>query len=140
MKHSVELLEQGDFERLLAFRDGLRRFLHWSDGQARSVGLTGAQHQLLLAVKGHGGLPSIGDVAEHLLLRHHSAVELVDRAVAAGLLERLEDPDDHRVVRLGLTRAGSRMIEALSATHLEELSRLRSRFTALWHELPEPIA
>jgi DNA-binding MarR family transcriptional regulator len=130
-------LEQADFERLLAFRDGLRRFLHWSDGQAKSVGITGAQHQLLLAIKGHGGLPSIGDVSEHLLLRHHSAVELVDRAVAAGLVERLDDGDDHRVVRLGLTRAGSKMIEALSATHLEELSRMRSRFAALWQDLPQ---
>jgi DNA-binding MarR family transcriptional regulator len=130
-------LDQGDFERLLGFRDGLRRFLHWSDSQARSVGLTGAQHQLLLAVKGHGDLPSIGDVADHLLLRHHSAVELVDRAVAAGLLERIEDANDHRVVRLQLTETGAEMIEALSTSHLEELSRLRSRLTALWQNLPE---
>lgn len=130
-------LADADFARLLAFRDGLRRFLHWSDGQARSVGLTGAQHQLLLAVRGHDEEPSIGDVADHLLLRHHSAVELVDRAVAAGLLDRIDDPDDHRVVRLRLTRAGTEKIEALSAAHLEELSRLRTRWTALWKDLPE---
>ena len=54
--------------------------------QARAAGLTPAQHQLLLAVRGHDGDPTIGDVAEHLMLRHHSAVELVDRAERAGLL------------------------------------------------------
>lgn len=131
-------LDDRDFERLLAFRDGLRRFLHWSDTQARQVGLTGAQHQLLLAVRGHGTTPSIGDVAHHLLLRHHSAVELVDRAVAAGLLERLDDVEDHRVVRLALTAAGAEKVEALSAAHLEELARLRARVATLWEDLPEP--
>jgi DNA-binding MarR family transcriptional regulator len=129
-------LTDADFERLLTFRDGLRRFLHWSDQEAKAVGLTSAQHQLLLAVRGHDGAPSIGEVAHHLLLRHHSAVELVDRAVAAGLLGRVGDRDDQRVVRLVLTKAGSEKIEALSAAHLEELSRLRARFASLWDDLP----
>jgi len=129
-------LTDTDFQRLLAFRDGLRRFLHWSDAQARTVGLTGAQHQLLLAVRGHGSPPSIREVADHLLLRHHSAVELVDRAVAAGLLVRVADPDDQRVVRLQLTSQGTAKVEALAAAHLEELSRLRTRFTSLWDDLP----
>lgn len=136
---SEAALTDRDFERLLAFRDGLRRFLHWSDDQARAVGLTGAQHQLLLAVRGHGGPPSIGEVAQHLLLRHHSAVELIDRAVEARLVERFSDPDDHRVVRLRLTPQGVRKVEALSAAHLEELSRLRTRFDALWAHLPETV-
>lgn len=132
-------LSDADFARLLAFRDGLRRFLRWSDDQARAVGLTGAQHQLLLAVRGHGSPPSIGDVANHLLLKHHSAVELVDRAVAAGLLERVGDPDDQRVVRLRLTSAGTRKVEALAAAHLEELSRLRDQLSALWVDLPGSV-
>lgn len=129
-------LSDADFARLLAFRDGLRRFLHWSDEQARAVGLTGAQHQLLLAVRGHGSPPSIREVADHLLLRHHSVVELVDRAEAAGLVERFRDPGDQRVVRLRLTPAGEERIEALSAAHLEELSRLRPRLAVLWDDLP----
>lgn len=128
-----------DFARLLAFRDGLRRFLRWSEDAARSVGLTGSQHQLLLAVRGHGFPPSIGDVADHLLLRHHSAVELVDRAVAGGWLERYPDPDDHRVVRLRLSAAGRSKVEELSEAHLEELSRLRRSFSALWTDLPETV-
>lgn len=137
MSDAPDSLSDVDFARLLAFRDGLRLFLHWSDDQARSVGLTGAQHQLLLAVRGHGEPPSIGDVAQHLLLRHHSAVELVDRAETAGLLERVPDPDDHRVVRLHLTDDGRSRVEALAAAHLEELSRLRQRTTLLWDDLPD---
>jgi DNA-binding MarR family transcriptional regulator len=130
-------LHDEDFVRLLAFRDGLRRFQRWSDDRARAVGLTGAQHQLLLAIRGHGTPPSIGEVAHHLLLRHHSVVELVDRAVAAGLVERVGDDDDQRVVRLRLTRRGAARVEALAAAHLEELSRLGPRFHTLWDHLPD---
>lgn len=129
-------LTDRDFERLLAFRDGLRRFLHWSDQQAASVGLTGTQHQLLLAIRGHGEAPSIRDVADHLLLRHHSAVELIDRAESAGLVRRVGDPTDQRIVRLELTPDGAEKVEALAAAHLEELSRLRPRFAGLWDGLP----
>src|SRR4051794_21922515 len=122
-------LTDDDFQRLLRFRDGLRRFLHWSETEAKRLGLTAAQHQLLLAVRGHeGGPPSMTDVAEHLLLRHHSAVELVDRAEAAGLVRRIADADDQRVVRLALTPSGERALHTLSAAHLEELSR--------WGDLP----
>jgi DNA-binding MarR family transcriptional regulator len=78
-------LTDGDFRELLRFRDALRRFQRWSEGEAAAAGLTPAQHQLLLAVRGHDGDPTIGDVADHLMLRHHSAVELVDRAERAGV-------------------------------------------------------
>jgi DNA-binding MarR family transcriptional regulator len=129
-------LTDEELRRLLAFRDGLRRFLRWSEDQAKAVGLTGPQHQLLLAVRGHGSPPSIGDVADHLLLRHHSAVELIDRAVRGGLVMRVADPDDQRVVRLQLLPAGEEKLAALSSAHYEELSRLRARFDSLWSELP----
>jgi DNA-binding MarR family transcriptional regulator len=129
-------LRDRDFEELLTFRDGLRRFLRWSEDQAKTVGLTGPQHQLLLAIRGHPMPPSIGDVATHLLLRHHSVVELVDRAVAARLVQRAPDPIDQRVVRLSLTRRGEARVHALAAAHLEELSRMRPIFESLWDRLP----
>jgi DNA-binding MarR family transcriptional regulator len=141
-------LDDDDFGRLLAFRDGLRRFLHWSEAQAKAVGLTAHQHQLLLAIRGHRGdggergdrgherSPSIGEVADHLLLRHHSAVELIDRAQRSGLVERVDDDTDQRVVRLRLTDVGEAKLEALAAAHLEELSRLQAHFAGLWDHLP----
>jgi len=119
-------LTRGDFENLLAFRTSLRRFLHWSQTQARAAGLTPAQHQLLVAIKGHPGGhdPTIGDLAGYLLLRHHSAVELVDRAAAAGLVERRSDPEDRRVTRVGLTTDGEARLNKLATAHLDELRNL----------------
>src|ERR1700681_1202117 len=116
-----------DYQRLLAFRDQLRRFLHWSEQQAINAGITPAQYQLLLAVRGHvGGAPTIRDVTNHLLLRHHSVVELIDRAELAGLIERRTDTEDHRIVRLHLTNRGARQLATLAAAHLNELKRLDS--------------
>jgi DNA-binding MarR family transcriptional regulator len=120
-------MKQADYAKLLGFRTELRRFLHWSEQQALAAGLTPSQHQLLLAVKGHGAPdgPTIGDVAEHLLLRHHSVVGLVDRTETAGYVERSRDPDDHRMIHLRLTPRGERLIEGLSQAHLEELRRFK---------------
>lgn len=119
-------LTPGDFENLLAFRTSLRRFLHWSKTQARTVGLTPAQHQLLVAIKGHlgGQEPTIGDLAGYLLLRHHSAVELVDRAVAGGLVERRGDAEDGRLTRVRLTADGEAKLARLAPAHLDELRNL----------------
>ncbi len=123
---SQEKLRQEDYTTLLGFRTGLRRFLHWSEDEARAAGLTPAQHQLLLAIRGHADPagPTIGELSDYLVLRHHSVVELVDRAAAAELVTRKRDGQDHRVVRLRLTRRGASRITKLSALHLEELRRL----------------
>jgi len=115
-------LSAEDYTGLLEFRDSVRRFLHWSEQLALASGVTPAQHQLLLAIRGHpSGPPTIGEVAGHLLLRHHSVVGLVDRAEQAGLVERRVDPGDGRVVRLQLTPTGLRRLEALAAAHLQEI-------------------
>jgi len=115
-----------EYERLLAFRTRLRRFDQWSRAAAAERGLTHAQHQLLVAVRGHSGDsgPTIGDVAEALLVKHHTASELVDRTQALGLVERYRDRDDNRRVRLRLTDRGSDVVRDLTAVHLEELRRL----------------
>lgn len=125
------------YARLLNLRSGLRHFERWSEQQAQAAGLTPAQHQLLLAIRGHGGerAPTVGEVADYLLLRHHSTVGLVDRAESAGLVVRERDDDDHRVVRLYLTEEGSQRLETLSALHLEELDRLAMDIPAAWKGL-----
>jgi DNA-binding MarR family transcriptional regulator len=117
---------QRDYEELLGFRTGLRRFLAWSEGQARAAGLTPAQHQLLLAIKGHPGdaAPTVGELADYLVTKHHSVVELIDRAVDAGVVERRRDEEDGRVVHLLLTPLGEEKIEKLSRLALEELRDL----------------
>jgi DNA-binding MarR family transcriptional regulator len=133
----VSDLTEEDYRRLLQFRKALRAFLHWSETQAAAAGITPAQHQLLLAVRGHGDPkgPTIGDLAGHLMLRHHSAVELVDRAELAGLVQRTSDPSDQRFVHVRLTRSGSAKLTKLAAAHLEELERLVPSLTRLKQEL-----
>lgn len=122
-----------DFARLLAFRVSLRRFQRWSEDQAASAGLTQVQHQLLVAIKGHSGdiPPTVGEVADYLLLRPHSAGELVNRAGSAGLVHRLADRGDARVVRVELTRKGDRLITELTEAHLTELHNLATALNQL---------
>jgi DNA-binding MarR family transcriptional regulator len=130
-------LSDSVYARLLALRTGLRHFERWSEQQARAAGLTPAQHRLLLAICGHRDPrgPTIGEVADYLLLRHHSTVGLVDRADAAGLVTRTRSEEDHRVVRLRLTAVGADRLEALSTLHLEELERLASQLPGVWDGL-----
>ncbi len=125
-------LTQDDFEHLLRLRTGLRRFLRWSEEQAQAAGLTPAQHQLLLAIRGHPGpeAPTIGEIADHMVLRHHSASELIDRAAAAGLVVR--SPVNASQVRVSLTQAGTVKLNGLAQAHLEELAHLAPTMRALW--------
>ena len=124
-----------DFRHLLRFRVTLRRFLRWSEDQAAQAVLPSTQHQLLVAIKGHPGPrpPAIREIAEYLLLQSHSAVGLVDRAEAAGLVRRTTDPDDARVARVELTDKGDKLATDLTTTHLATLYDLA---TALNHLLP----
>jgi DNA-binding MarR family transcriptional regulator len=114
------------YQRLLTFRAMLRRFDQWSREAAEAHGLTHAQHQLLLAVRGHQGPggPTIGDVAESLLVQHHTASGLINRTQALGLLERVRDERDSRRVRLLLTPKGANLLRALTDVHLAELRGL----------------
>jgi DNA-binding MarR family transcriptional regulator len=111
----------------------MRLFERWSEQQAKAVGLTAAQHQLLLAIRGHGDPrgPTIGEVADYLLLRHHSVVGLIDRAEALGLISRSRSDDDRRIVRLSLRVSGARRLEQLSMLHVEELKRLGTNFASV---------
>jgi DNA-binding MarR family transcriptional regulator len=120
-------LSDREYQALAAFRHELRRFLRFSETEARARGLAPAQHQLLLAVRGHPGpgRPTIGDMAEALQQRHHSVSELVERAVAAGLLDRSADPDDRRRHHLELSPKGAAVLEELSEVHRAELRDLR---------------
>jgi DNA-binding MarR family transcriptional regulator len=128
-----------EYQRLLEFRTGLRRFLRWSEEQAQAAGVSPAQHQLLLAIRGHADPvgPTIGDVAHSLLLRHNSAVELVDRAEDSGLVRRRQDRHDHRVVRLEVTARGAETLRRLTAVTLEELDRLSPRLRPVWSGLDD---
>lgn len=115
-----------DYQSLASFRYAIRRFLSFSAAAARQSGLSPQQHQALLAVKGFPshGVMSVGELAERLDLRHHSAVGLVDRLGRKGLLQRKRDLKDRRRVHVCLTTQGERVLERLSGVHCEELRRM----------------
>jgi DNA-binding MarR family transcriptional regulator len=128
-----------DYETLAAFRHALRRFLVFSEAAARDSGLTAQQHQAILAIKGHACASpmTVGEMADHLLVRHHSAVELVDRLVRAGLVVRTEAAHDRRRVGLTLTPKAEGILAELSAIHLEELKQSRALLVQLLERLDE---
>jgi DNA-binding MarR family transcriptional regulator len=114
-----------DYEALAEFRYQIRRFLHFSEEAARLSEIEPQHHQLLLAARGFRGNPdegpTVGYLAERLQIRHHSAVELIDRMVAHGLVERVQNERDRRQVIVSLTRYGDRILKKLSADHVREL-------------------
>jgi DNA-binding MarR family transcriptional regulator len=112
-----------DYAALARFRYQLRLFLALREAAVVKAGLTPQQHQALLGIKGFSGSgpATIGDLARFLLIRHHTAVELVNRMETLGLLSRAADVSDARRVLVQLTGKGERKLQALSSTHLEEL-------------------
>lgn len=122
------VMRDADYEALAQFRFQVRGFLAFSEAAAQRQGLTPQQHQALLGIKGfvRPGPATVGDVARFLLIRHHSAVELINRMARLGLITRVADPEDARRVHLKLTRKGEQKLQALSMVNLEELQRAAS--------------
>lgn len=120
------LLRDSEYRALADFRYQLRQFLAFSEDMARGVGLEPRHHQLLLALRGlpPGTLPTVGSVAERLLLRHHTVVGLVDRLQRRGLIRRVRAPEDRRQVRLVITARGEDILHGLSIAHRDELATL----------------
>ena len=121
-------MHDSDYAALAQFRYEIRSFLAFSEAAAAKQGLTPTQHQALLGIKGfvRPGPATVGDVARFLLIRHHSAVELINRLAKLGLVSRIADPEDARRVHLKLTKKGEQKLQALSRKNLEELRRAAS--------------
>jgi DNA-binding MarR family transcriptional regulator len=122
-----------DYSALARFRYELRKFQAFSKAAAKTAGLTPQQHQALLAVRGFSNSApvSVGDLADFLLIRHHTAVELVDRMTRLELLARVVDDADGRRVLVKLTREGERRLQRLSQSHLRELRALGPALTRM---------
>ena len=119
-------MQDRDYEVLANFRYTLRRFLKFSEEAAGTVGLSPQQHQaLLFARASQNRRVNVGDLAEWLQIKPHSAAELSSRLEAAGLIERREDPQDRRRVLISLSEYGGRLLESLTEVHRRELQRLK---------------
>lgn len=132
---SARPLSDRDYQALARFRHALRVFLRFSEEAARAEGLTPAQHQLLLAIRGHPDVPTVGDLADVLQVRSNSVVGLLDRAEAAGLTRSAADPEDGRRRRIELTPAGAAVLERLSSRHRAELRGFRDEMAELLQQL-----
>lgn len=113
-----------DYRSLAEFRHQIRRYLQFSDAAVRGSDLEPRQYELLLALK---GLPPdarsrIGELAEQLQIQHHSAVELVDRMEASGLVRRQRGTKDRREVLVVLTPPGEKVLRQFVPHHRAELS------------------
>jgi DNA-binding MarR family transcriptional regulator len=111
------------YRRLAEFRHQIRQFLHVSEQAARANGIEPQQHQLMLAIKGlpEGARPTVTTLALRLCLKHHSAVELVNRLVERGAAVRRQSLEDRREVLVELTPLGEEILEKLKDLHAQEL-------------------
>lgn len=116
-------LTLADYESLAELRYQIRRFIGFSEQASRMAGLEPQQHQLMLSLKGlpRNVRPRIGELAERLQIRHHSAVELVNRLSVGGYVRRHRGGEDSRVVLLSLTAKGEQVLKKLSLQHRAEL-------------------
>jgi DNA-binding MarR family transcriptional regulator len=131
---SERKLSKADFQAQAEFRYALRQFLRFSEETTRSVGMTTQKYQALLAIKGFPDREflTIGELAERLQVKHHSAVGLVDRLVQKGLVQRTPGDKDRRQVYVHLTKQGEDLIEQLVLAHRKELN-------VLWPSLKMPV-
>lgn len=129
-------LTDADYAALAAFRFSLREFQAFSETRAAECGLTPQQHQALLVIRAAApGTATVGHVAERLILKPHSATGLVDRLVTLDLVVRRPSPSDKRQALLELTPLAHGKLETLSATHREEIRRLRPLLVDLLEKL-----
>lgn len=133
-------LATGDYARLAAFRLALRKFLRFSEEAAAAVGITGQHYQAMLILRGcpDGERVTIADLAAQLLIKHNSAVELVDRLVYEDLVMREASSADRRKVELHLTPHGRQVLAKLAAMHRRELQRIGPILKRFFTQLSQP--
>lgn len=126
--------DEAGYQRLAALRLGMRRYLAWAEQQAREHGMTPAQVQLALVVRTHPDPagPTLTEIAEALMLRHHSVVGLIDRAERAHLVERRRDEDRPTRVHVRLTATGAERLAELAALHLAWFEEHGGELVADW--------
>ena len=128
---------KADYETLAEFRYALRHYLRFSKKAVETAGITLQQHQALLIIIGFPGREqvTIGELADRLQIRHHSAVGLVNRLEEQGLVERTPNDQDRRQVFIGLTKKGIRVLESLASMHREELRILGPQLCTMLEQI-----
>ena len=126
-----------DYAQLASFRHTLRAFLRFSEAAAAQEGLTSQHYQAMLILRGwpDGQPVSINDLAQQLLIKHNSAVGLVDRLAIEGLVVREPSTVDRRKVELRLSAHGRQVLARLAGAHRNELRRIGPIMKSFFSEL-----
>jgi DNA-binding MarR family transcriptional regulator len=113
----------GEYRALAELRYRIRHFLREGDAVAQAAGLEPQQYLLLLTIRGlpAGEEATIRTLADRLALKHHSAVELIDRLEAHGYVRRTRGRDDRRRVLVSLLPRGERLLEEVVRQRINEL-------------------
>ncbi len=140
-RHRPAQLDDRDYAALAAFRYALRKFLNFSEVAAEKVGLTGQHYQAMLVVRAvaESKQMTINELARQLLIKHNSAVGLVDRLVEQGLLIRKPSSEDRRKVELRLTAKGSRVLGRLADMHRDELEHSGPQLRELLQQVTQAM-
>lgn len=142
-------LKTRDYAQLAGFRHALRAFLHFSEEAAAAAGLTAQHYHAMLVLRGwpEGTYATIADLAQQLLIKHNSAVGLVDRLAQEALVVREASSMDRRKVELRLTPRGRQVLAKLAAMHRTELRRIGPAMNRFFAEIsrlsaadPDPLA
>ena len=138
-RSKISVISKADYEHLAAFRNALREFLHFSEEAALAAGVPPQQHQAMLIIRGFPGrdFVTVSELAASLKVKHHSAVGLVNRMEADGLVVKSQAPDDRRQVLVRLTALGGKTLENLSAAHKAELARIAPAFRKILNHLKD---
>ncbi len=131
-------LTKAEYETLAEFRHALRQFLKFSEEAAQGEGLSPQAYQAMLAIKGYPGRDwaTVGELAEKMQIRPHSAVGLVDRLAAKKWVVRKVAKEDRRQVRVHLTPRGAAVVRKLAGVHRHELGRVGPHLRALLARVP----
>jgi len=134
---NFSIFTKSDYEILADFRYALRNYLRFSKNAVETAGITLQQHQALIVIIGYPGREqvTIGELAERLQIKHHSAVGLVNRLVEQGLVERRQNKEDKRQVFIGLTHKGVQVLESLAGMHREELRHLGPQLCVMLEQI-----
>jgi len=112
-----------DYRALAALRYRIRVFLCEADAAARRQGLEPQQYFLLLAVRGlpQAAEATVQTLAQRLMLKHNSTVELINRLEKRGYVRRSQNRDDRRSVLVELLPRGAKLVERVARQRLSEL-------------------
>lgn len=135
-------MNDDEFPMLAQFRALLRQFDYFSEQQCATLGLASQQYRALLTIKGHSGseLITITELAQQFMIKHNSAVGMVDRLVEEGLVRREPSQEDRRRVGIKLTTHGEKVFRRLAVAHRVELHRISAEFRRYIRHFSKPVA